>query len=163
MSTDMSIRPLPYGRVLGFSGPARSWLHATPTGGRQARGRGGKGSNDSVGCASAGSPADEGPRVPVFDERGETPCEYEVMHSISASASSTRVGDREGGEARDRELGLAGAKIGADAVIVPYQGPKKIPFVVGSRSGAPAYGPAQVKYEGWAVRWIPEPCKELRL
>jgi hypothetical protein len=59
-----------------------------------------------AGCASAGPPEDEGPTVPVFDEDDEKPCEYEVMHSISASIGSTRMGNQ--GQRPDVGRGPAG-------------------------------------------------------
>ena len=115
------------------------------------------------GCASAGPPAEEGPRVPVYEEGEETPCEYEVMHPIQVSISTTRLGNRDREEVRDRELGLAGAKIGADAVVFPDPGPLRIPFVVsrvgGARSAVHTPPPAPVEFKGLAVRWIPETCK----
>lgn len=114
-----------------------------------------------LGCASTGPPAEDGPVVPVYEEGEETPCEYEVMHPIRVSISTTRLGNRDREAVRDRELGLAGAKIGADAVVFPDPGPQKVPFIVGRRStaGNQMSGTAPVEFQGLAVRWIPETCK----
>ena len=97
----------------------------------------------------------------VYEADDEKPCEYQEMHPISVSVSASEVGGRSQAEARDRELGLAGARVGADAVIVPDLGPEKLPFLVGSRSRAAGVipPPTQTRFEGMAVRWIPETCK----
>jgi len=112
------------------------------------------------GCASTGPATDDGPRVPVFRIGQETPCEYESMGRIAAEATMTSFSERDYELAMNRELGRAGSKIGADAVIA--EDPlARLPFAVGQVRQHPAQPPPQrrVEFVGEAVRWIEGTCK----
>jgi len=115
-----------------------------------------------AGCASGGSAGEEQPAVPVYGPDEETPCEYEFLATVTAELSPLTSG-RMLEEEMIKELGKAGAKSGADAVILPAGpgGGLRLPFTVervgGSRnSSMPTQGP---EVEGQAVRWIQETCK----
>jgi hypothetical protein len=61
--------------------------------------------------------------------------------------------------ARENELGEAGARIGADAVILT-DATLRFPFMLPGDSRAPQE--RDVRFEGLAVRWLPETCRAQR-
>jgi hypothetical protein len=106
-----------------------------------------------VGCASAGPAADEEPTVPVYGPNEKTPCEYEAIGPVRAEAWVGLQNARGYEEARAQELGRVGARIGADAVILPDTR-VQLPFSV---PGAPTR--TLLRFEGQAVTWIEGTCK----
>ena len=112
------------------------------------------------GCASTGPASNDGPSVPVFRIGQETPCEYESLGRIVAEATMTSFSERDYELAMNRELGRAGSKIGADAVIA--EDPiARLPFAVGQVRQHPPSPSLQrrVEFEGEAVRWIEGTCR----
>jgi hypothetical protein len=109
-----------------------------------------------VGCASAGPVADEEPTVPVYGPNEKTPCEYEAIGPVGAEAWVGLPGARGHEEARAQELGRAGARIGADAVILPDTR-VRLPFSVPGAGEAPTR--TLLRFEGQAVTWIEGTCK----
>lgn len=111
-----------------------------------------------AGCASGGTAGNETPSVPVFGPDEETPCEYELLATVTVEVSPL-VADRRVEEELKKELGKEGARRGADAVIMEDR--FKLPLTVvkvdmSASRPMPREGP---KMEGKAVRWIPETCK----
>ena len=113
-----------------------------------------------TGCASAGSGGEGDPRVPVYRADEETPCEYEFIGTVVAEVPA-QVGSGPDFEAeREKKLGEAGAKKGADAVILSEI---RLPFAIGSVTtagqfrAAPSQEPRRV--EGKAVLWIEGTCR----
>ena len=108
------------------------------------------------GCASGGGGGGDD-TVPVFLTPADVPCEYVVMDTIqersSVSVPSPSQG-RESARNRERVLGRAGARLGADAVVViPFE---RLPFRVAVSRGESQMVP--VTYEGEAVRYSDPTC-----
>jgi len=83
------------------------------------------------------------------------------MGRVLAAATLTSFTEGEYERAWARELGRAGAKVGADAVIAE-EPVLRLPFNVarvrtGERPSPPR--PREVEFEGEAVRWIEGTCK----
>ena len=107
-----------------------------------------------IGCASSGPRVDQDSGVPVFRFGQETPCDYESIGTVIAETTIYSGDDYR--TVRVRALSDAGARMGADAVILPDPGlPARLPFVVQGQQSAPR----QVKFEGEAVQWIEGTCK----
>ena len=106
-----------------------------------------------LGCASLGT-GDGGETVPVYRATYDVPCMYEVMDTVSAQRtySSSYTGDdaEAGAGALEPALGRAGARAGADAVIVVGQPSATV------RVPGPGQPPQWV--EGEAVRYIDPTC-----
>ena len=111
-------------------------------------------------CATGGAADEDQPTVPVYGPDEETPCEYEVLGTVTAEVTGLGSTSRLDEMGR-RALGQEGAKLGADAVVLPG-GRQKLPFTV-VRAGSQARNPAAYsgprKVEGQAVSWIQETCK----
>jgi len=107
-----------------------------------------------VGCASSAPQIEDLPRVPVYQVGEETPCEYEQLGRVVAEQRNTGTTDGAYRDAMQQALGRAGAKAGADAVIV-RDFVRRLPFAV--RGADPPRAPRM--FEGISVRWIEEPCK----
>ena len=69
-----------------------------------------------VACASSGEPSP--PPVPVFFDAGDVPCAYTVMGQVAEETAPERDFER----LARRVLGRAGARRGADAVLVERGG-----------------------------------------
>lgn len=108
------------------------------------------------GCASAGGRSDL-PPVRVYTEE-EAPCEYEVMRRVRAQTASTITSSQAYERARDRALGQEGAKVGADAVIVPSIGEGTAGRAVRREVGRRIVPPPMTTFRGEAVRFIPGTC-----
>jgi hypothetical protein len=106
-----------------------------------------------AGCASAGRHADD--RVPVYRADLDTPCEYEFVASLRVEASVLPHKARDYERVRARELGRAGARAGADAVILPDTR-QSLPFVV--ENASTTLVPKPFWFEGDAVSWISGTC-----
>jgi hypothetical protein len=109
-----------------------------------------------VACASGGPGVEEDRSVPVYRADDETPCEYEFIETLRVEASVLPHRARDYEEVRARELGRAGAKIGADAVILADTR-QWVPFRVEDAQNALA--PTPFWFEGDAVSWVPGTCK----
>ena len=106
------------------------------------------------GCVSKAPASENLPRVPVYQIVDETPCEYEAIGRAEAEAENTGRSDLEYRRAMEEALGIQGARMGADAVIV-RDFKRRLPFVR-NRADISLSRP---RFEGTAVRWIRETCK----
>ncbi len=109
-------------------------------------------------CASSGTSSDGPSTVPVYEVASEVPCRYEVVERVEA-AWTMRIPPAPGEQDRERArlLGREGARVGADAVLLPQN-----PTPVGSTRVA--VGPGQtttipVTFVGDAIRFLPGTCR----
>ena len=106
------------------------------------------------GCASSPEDPNLAP-VPVYRE-SEAPCEYEVIDRVRVRQPSRAPTFEEFVRRLRVDLGRAGARVGADAVIAALPDPSN-PGTARRRevSGAP---PPPPMFTGEAVRFIPDTC-----
>lgn len=107
-------------------------------------------------CATSRPAAEENQQVPVYRADEKTPCEYEIIETVRVETSVDPFKARDYEAVRDLELGRAGAKVGADAVILPDTR-LWLPFSVQAASNPIAATP--FSFEGDAVSWIAGTCE----
>ncbi|MBT8403634.1 MAG: hypothetical protein KJP18_07250 [Gemmatimonadetes bacterium] len=102
------------------------------------------------GCASSGEP--EPPPVPVFFSTDEVPCAYEVMGLVREEVIVERDMDR----VRRSALGRAGARRGADAVLVEGSERFRVERMDMARRDV---GPQRISIEGDLLRYTDATCR----
>ena len=103
-----------------------------------------------VGCASSGG-GSGAETVRVYTRAEDIPCQYEVLQTVRASGQIVRApGAFE--RAQARALGRAGARVEADAVLVPP------PDWSTARRREVTNEPISVRFVGQAIRFIPGTC-----
>lgn len=118
-----------------------------------------------AGCASAGHAEDE-PRVPVFFAEDDVPCAYDAVGRVTGEVYL----DRRVEEQAKRVLGEAGARAGADAVLLPDE---EVAKTVGLRvqlvgagtrrstsegASAASSAPRRLSIFGWLLVYTEENC-----
>jgi hypothetical protein len=119
----------------------------------------------SGGIPSEGAPADGAPAVatsvPVFDSAEDVPCAYEVIRTVRGESDASTGGSPDRYEReRERVLGRAGARIGANAVLVEpvseMRGVQRRVVVSAPAGSPPPLPPApNLQFEGEALRYLP--------
>lgn len=84
-----------------------------------------------VACASSGTP--DGPPVPVFFDPAAVPCAYEVMGPVQEDVDRGTDVER----AATRVFGRAGARRGADAVLMDRTNPRMTVERIDPNEGLP--------------------------
>jgi hypothetical protein len=112
----------------------------------------------TFGCASSGQ-TDAARVVPVFLYERDVPCEYVVLQPVQAFA---RVSAPQYKRMRARRLGEAGARVGADAVLIPDSQDEPMRGDVGVAvevvGGIPQ--PIDAEFSGLAIRFLQGTCRD---
>ncbi len=106
-----------------------------------------------LGCASGGTSGGEG-NVSVYRTVDAVPCDYELIQTVEATCTISNPSRLNMNTEcpMARVLGEAGARVGADAVIVAEpEFPARLPFTVEGR-------PLELNFEGQAVRYLDPTC-----
>jgi hypothetical protein len=109
-------------------------------------------------CASSGTSSEGPSTVPVYAVESEVPCRYEVLERVEAEWTM-RLPPSPGEQDRERRrlLGREGARVGADAVLLP-QGRNAVGSTVAAvRPGGTTLIP--VTFVGDAIRFLPGTCR----
>ncbi len=104
-----------------------------------------------VGCASSGG-GSGAETVPVYTRADQIPCQYEVLETVRAYGSYDFRIHGAFEMAQARALGRAGARVEADAVLVPP------PDWSTARRREVTNEPIPVTFVGQAIRFIPGTC-----
>ena len=114
----------------------------------------------AAGCASAGTGTAEGPTsVPVYLTAAEVPCRFEVIERVEGQGMAASLEEYE--RERSRVLGRAGARVGADAVLIPEGRPEPGRGSVGVQvRGTSAGGriSSTMEFSGDAIRFVDATC-----
>ena len=112
-----------------------------------------------TGCASSGGPGDGPSAVPVYASESEVPCRFEVIERVEAQGMVTvppTPGEQE--RERSRLLGREGARVGADAVLLPQRRTGVGTAVVAVPVNRTAT--ITIDFVGDAIRFLPGACRD---
>ena len=112
-----------------------------------------------AGCASSGGSGDGPSTVPVFANESEVPCRFEVNERVVAEGTVTIPPDRGEHEREQRRLlGREGARMGADAVLLPQGRVAVATAVVAVPANQTTTIP--ITFGGDAIRYLPGTCRD---
>jgi hypothetical protein len=115
----------------------------------------------AMGCASAGAApgAEEGREpVPVYARESDVPCRFENVQTVRGSASVTSY--EEFAREREKVLAREGARVGADAVLLPASEERRgVAVTARVGPGGVQRLPTQISFEGQAIRFVEGTCR----
>ena len=111
-------------------------------------------------CASSGTSAGGPSTVPVYAAEAEVPCRFEVIQRVEAEATLSLTPSVRDDQDRERRrlLGREGARVGADAVLLPQtRNPVGNAVVAVNPNQATTI---TVDFVGDAIRFLPGTCRD---